>query len=88
MDSTTDSLVKIFTTPTCHFCHLVKNYLTELKVDFAEVDLTVDHAAANWLTETTGQQGVPITLFNDAEFVVGWQKDLLDTYLRQYKLIK
>ena len=80
--------VKVFTTPDCGFCRVVKAYLEALDVAFEEVDVSADKEAAEWLVKSTGTTGVPLTLFGDSEFVLGWQKNQLDDYLRKFKLIK
>ena len=80
-------LVKVYTTPTCPFCRVVKAYLSGLGVEFEEIDLSSNEAAASWLNENLGQIGVPVTLFEGNKFVLGWQKAEIDEHLRQLKLI-
>ena len=82
------NLIKVFTTADCPYCGVVKAYLHSLKVEFEEVDLTKDAEAVAWLEERIGRIGVPITFFNESEYVLGWQKTQLESYLRQYKFIK
>ena len=82
------SLVKVFTAPNCVYCQLVKNYLRSLEISFEEVDLTRDEAQLRWLEEHIGQRGIPVTLFNEQQFVIGWQKEMIDGHLRDLKLIK
>ena len=79
--------VKIFTTPACGFCRVVKAYLHSLEVEFEEVDLSRDQEAVQWLNERLGRLGVPITLFGEQDFVLGWQKETIDEHLRRLKLI-
>ncbi|MCY4089126.1 MAG: glutaredoxin family protein [Candidatus Saccharibacteria bacterium] len=82
------SNIQIFTTPNCSFCRVVKNYFQSLNIDFEEVDLSQNQQGFEWLIEKTGQAGVPVTVFNNSQFVIGWQKQLLDDQLRQLALIK
>ena len=88
MSNSDKNQIQIFTIPTCGFCRIVKNYLQSLNIVFEEIDLTQDQQALHWLMEKTGQTGVPITVFNRTQFVIGWQKQLLDDQLRQLGLIK
>ena len=53
--------VKIFTTTTCAYCHALKNYLTEKKVKFEEVNLDNHPEEIRTSVDTCGQMGVPCT---------------------------
>ena len=88
MDKDNTDLVQIFTTPQCSFCRVLKGYLRSLNIEFREIDLSEDAEKVAWLIETTGQVGVPLTLFDNSKFVLGWQKDQIDIYLKEFKLIK
>ena len=79
--------VKVFTTPSCPYCNVVKAYLYSLKVDFKEIDLSQDRAAGQWLSERLGNFGIPVTFFGDEIFVLGWQRAEIDDHLRRLKLI-
>lgn len=54
--------VELFTTPTCKYCHLVKDFLSENRVQFAMYDISKDHVQAQRLFEMTSRISVPITL--------------------------
>lgn len=88
MGDSKEVLIKVFTTRECGFCRVVKSYLQALNVEFEEVDLNENPETVDWLKENIGQIGVPITLFNESDFVLGWQRDQIDAYLKQFKLIK
>ena len=79
--------IKVFSTPQCGFCQVVKSYLKSLDIDFQEIDIERDPEQARWLQENLGLNGVPVTLFNQKQFVVGWQKEAIDSQLRDLKLI-
>lgn len=80
--------VKVFTTSACGFCRVVKGYLAALEVEFEEVDIGANREAAEWVLENVGRPAVPVTLFNDAEFVLGWDKSAIDDQLKKLKLIR
>ena len=63
--------VTLYSAPACAFCVLVKNFLKQNKVEFKEVDISVDKNAADRLAEKTGARSVPVTEI-DGEFVVGY----------------
>ncbi|MEN9338277.1 MAG: hypothetical protein RI945_2 [Candidatus Parcubacteria bacterium] len=52
--------VEIFSTPTCHFCHLAKEWLKEKKVEYTEYDVAADIDKRKEMVEITGQLGVPV----------------------------
>lgn len=73
-------MITIYTTPTCAFCHAVKEYLKSKGKEFQEKDLTQDQAAARWVLEHTGQLAVPVTDI-DGTVIVGFDKPKLDAAL-------
>jgi glutaredoxin-like YruB-family protein len=74
--------VTVYTTPTCPYCHMVKEYLSQRDVPFVEKDVSVDQAAAMDMVSRTGQQGVPVTEIN-GQFVVGFDRPRLEHLLKQ-----
>ena len=51
--------VTIYTTPYCPFCVRAKRLLTQKKVAYEEIDVSVDDDARERLAARTGQQTVP-----------------------------
>ena len=80
--------VQVFTTADCAFCKIVKNYLRSQGVEFTEIDLNTNPAAVEWLRLRLKQFGVPVTVFNNSDLVIGWQRQQIDEYLRVYNLTK
>ena len=81
-------LVLIYSRPDCGFCQLAKSYLASQKVGFNEVDLSLNPERFNEVLELTGPQAaLPLIVFAQKNFVVGFNRDQIDHYLRQYKLI-
>ena len=72
--------VIVYTTPTCPYCHMVKQYLTQRRIPFVEKDVSVDQSAAMEMVRRTGQQGVPVTEIN-GQFVVGFDQPRLEHLL-------
>jgi len=68
--------VTVYTTPTCLYCHQLKQFLDEKNVTYSEIDLSQDREAAQYIAEATGQMGVPVTRVDD-RFVLGFAKDTL-----------
>ena len=74
--------ITVYTTPTCPYCHYVKDFLTKRGVEFAEHDVSVDRAAAEEMVRRSGQMGVPVTIIGD-QVVVGFDRARLEQFLAQ-----
>jgi glutaredoxin-like YruB-family protein len=72
--------VKVYTSPTCGYCHQAKRYLSERGVQFTEHDVSLDRAAAQEVVRLTGQMGVPVIVI-DGEVVVGFDRPRLERLL-------
>lgn len=72
--------VKIYSTPTCPYCKLTKEFLKEKGIAFAEIDVSADPAAANEMVKKSGQMGVPV-IDIDGKIIVGWNKGALEEAL-------
>lgn len=61
------SPVIVYSTPTCHFCHLAKDFFTANKIAFEDRDVTrADHP--EWKTELfekSGRMAVPLIMIGD-----------------------
>ncbi|MCL6472353.1 MAG: glutaredoxin family protein [Firmicutes bacterium] len=72
--------VKVYTTPTCAFCTLVKNFLTDMGVEYEEIDLVADPARVSELVEVSGQLAVPVTVI-DGQVIIGYDRGSLEAAL-------
>lgn len=52
--------VQIYSTPTCHFCHMAKDYFQENNIEYTEHDVAADAEKRSEMMEKTGQMGVPV----------------------------
>jgi len=66
--------VKIYTTPTCGYCHQAMSFLDELGVSYKEYDVSRDRAAAEEMVKLTGQMGVPVIVI-DNQPVIGFDRN-------------
>lgn len=73
-------MITVYSTPTCGFCHAVKEYFKSKGIKFQEKDLTVDHDAAKWVYDNTGQLAVPVIDMNGT-VIVGFDKPKIDAAL-------
>lgn len=72
--------VKVYSTPTCPYCRLAKNFLKEKGVDFEDVDVSVDRKAAEEMIQKSGQMGVPQIEINE-KIIVGFDKGAIEREL-------
>ena len=75
-----DKKVKIFTTPTCTYCKMAKEFFEENNVEYEHFDVTVNEDARNEMIEKSGQMGVPVIMIDD-EVVVGFNQEKLSELL-------
>lgn len=66
-------MITVFTTKTCAYCKLVKQYLTMKGKEFEVVDLEEQPQKRQELFEKTGALTVPITQVDD-QYIVGWNR--------------
>jgi glutaredoxin-like YruB-family protein len=72
--------VIVFSTPTCSFCNMAKQYFRQKGVKFKDVDVSRDTAAARDMVRRSGQQGVPVIDIG-GKIVVGFDRPKIDKYL-------
>lgn len=63
--------IKVYTTPTCAYCHQAEEFLQSHGIDFTSIDVSQDQEAAKKMVEKTGQMGVPVIEIDD-EFIIGF----------------
>lgn len=69
----------IYSTPTCGYCRMAKEYLTSKSVPYTDVDVSADRAKQEELVKKTGQFGVPV-IEVDGKLIIGFDKRKLDEY--------
>ena len=72
--------VTIYSTNTCHFCGLAKDFFKDHKVPFTEYNVGTDLAKRKEMVEKSGQMGVPV-IDVDGEIIVGFDEDKLTELL-------
>ena len=68
--------VVIYSTPTCHFCQMAKEFFTEHNIPFTNYDVAMDAAKRMEMVQLTGQLGVPVIVV-DGKAMVGFDRDHL-----------
>lgn len=72
--------VIVYSTPTCPWCTKAKSYLKSKDIEFKDVDVSQDQAAAVEMIEKSGQRGVPV-IDIEGDIIVGFDKDNIDKSL-------
>jgi glutaredoxin 3 len=72
--------IVIYSSPTCGFCHMVKQYLTGKGYNFTEKDISVDRDALDFVLKKVGQAVTPIIAIDD-KIVVGFDRPSIDDAL-------
>ena len=75
-----DKTVTIYSTPTCHFCHMAKDFLTEQGIAFTDFDVAQDLTKRQEMVQKSGQMGVPV-IFVGSEMIIGFDKERLASTL-------
>ena len=65
--------VQIYSTPTCHYCHMAKDFFAEKKIAYDDFNVAADLEKRKEMVEKSGQMGVPVILI-DGEMIVGFDK--------------
>ena len=65
--------VAIYTTPTCGYCRMAKEFFKQNNVAYSEYDVAADADKRNEMVEMTGQMGVPVITIDD-NIIVGFNQ--------------
>ena len=74
--------VEIYTTPTCHYCHIAKEYFKEHNIEYIERDVAQDMQARTEMVKRSGQMGVPVIFINDT-MVIGFDQGKIEELLKE-----
>lgn len=65
--------VEIYSTPTCHYCHMAKDFFKTNNIEYTEYNVASDLEKRKEMMDLTGQMGVPVIDIDD-QIVVGFNK--------------
>ena len=75
-----DKKIKVYSTPTCPYCIRAKQFLKDNNISFEDVDVSMNHEAAQDMMKRSGQMGVPVIDIN-GELIVGFDKERIKKVL-------
>jgi glutaredoxin-like YruB-family protein len=68
--------VTIYSTPSCTYCNLAKEFFKSNKIAYTEHNVATDLPKRKEMIEKTGQMGVPV-IEVDGEIIVGFDEERL-----------
>jgi glutaredoxin-like YruB-family protein len=66
--------VKLYSTPTCPYCRMAKDFLEKEGVSFSVIDVSEDVKAAQEMVDKSGQMGVPVMEVENT-VVIGFDRE-------------
>ena len=78
--NTMGAKVDIYSTNSCHFCHMAKEWLTEKNIPYNDFNVGLDQAKRKEMVEITGQLGVPVIKIGN-DVMIGFNPEKMATLL-------
>lgn len=72
--------VKIYSTPSCMYCNMAKDYFKEQGVAYEEINVATDIEKRKEMVEKSGQLGVPVIEIGD-KVIVGFDEEEIASLL-------
>jgi glutaredoxin-like YruB-family protein len=72
--------ITIYSTPTCHYCNLAKDFFKAKGLKYEEINVATDLAKRKEMVEKSGQMGVPVIDIG-GELVVGFNEETVSEIL-------
>lgn len=72
--------VKVYSTSTCSYCVMVKDFLKKNNIQFQNIDVGINPEASQEMIDKSNQMGVPV-LDIDGQIIVGFDKDAISKAL-------
>jgi glutaredoxin 3 len=66
--------IKIYSTPTCTYCQIAKQYFAEKDLAYEEINVAEDNSKLQEMVELSGQMGVPVIKIGE-QVVVGFDEN-------------
>lgn len=76
MKITMDKTVKIYSTPTCVYCKMAKEFFKKNNISYQEFNVAEDEKAREEMVQKSGQLGVPV-IDIDSKILVGFDESSL-----------
>ena len=79
----------IYSTPTCPYCKMAKEFFKEKKVEYQDINVAENHDKAQEMIDKSGQMGVPVIVVpadmsstGSEEVIIGFDRNRLSDLLK------
>ncbi len=72
--------VKVYSTPTCPYCKMVKDLLSSKGVEYQDIDVAGSEEKLKEMIAVSGQMGVPVVVIGD-EVIRGFNKEKIESLI-------
>ncbi|MGI6589715.1 MAG: glutaredoxin family protein [Candidatus Iainarchaeum sp.] len=79
--------VIVYSTNTCPYCVMAKQWLKEKKVEFEEVNVGTDQERAREMIKKSGQMGVPVIDIK-GDIIIGFDRPKMENSLKTKGIVK
>lgn len=73
--------IQIYTTPSCAFCKMAKEYFRSRNLEYKEFDVASDAEKRMEMIQISGQLAVPVIKIN-GKIILGFDKNAIDRALK------
>jgi len=76
--------IEIYSTETCHFCHLAKDFFNDHGIKYTEYNVGTDMEKRSEMVDKSGQMGVPVIVVSKdgkEDVIVGFDQNRLGSLL-------
>ena len=73
--------VEIYSTESCHFCRMAKEFLSANNIAFTDYNVGTDTTKRREMIDKSGQMGVPVIVIDDKDLVIGFDRNALTKLL-------
>lgn len=74
------NIVKVYSTPTCPWCIVAKNFFKEHGIAYEDIDVSKNQDAVEEMIEKSGQMGVPVIDIN-GKIIIGFDENKIRNLL-------
>ncbi len=74
--------VTVYTTPSCGYCNLAKDWLRKQNIPFTEYNVASDTQKAQEMVQKSGQMGVPVLDVN-GRIIIGFNQPEIERALKR-----
>ena len=74
--------VTLYSTPSCTYCRLAKDYFRQERIPFTEYNVASDQRRAEEMVKKSGQMGVPVIDIN-GRIIIGFNKPEIERSLKR-----